>query len=339
VFAGGSHDKLRNTFPVSESTPPPVKRRGCVYRVRCAIWFVYGMAVGAMLLRWWPGDVFNVMSPVVYTPVVGYVAAALLAVLIGSGSLRKRLAAGGIAVLLGMAGFLREQPALLWRPSPGPVHGQPIRIMLYNVQSFRNQIPPAVADIQKARPDVIGLLEATTWGKIHGNLRKLTAPEYTWTTTRHLALGSRVELIETERIQFGEGGNIFRSRLEWEGREMALWLVDMPAPPLRDAATLFDQLAALLETEELPLIVIGDFNTPRQSRLLRRTFAEFHDLSLAPEGPRWLATWRNDMPMWQIDHGFASWHFSPVRAEIVGGTASDHFGVVFDVAWAIDRPE
>jgi endonuclease/exonuclease/phosphatase (EEP) superfamily protein YafD len=310
-----------------------------VYRIRCAFWLIYGAALATMLVRWWPGDAVNLFQSVVYPPIAGFAGAGFFATFFASGAFRRRGAAAVVILVLGIAGFLREQPALLWRPSAGPAYGPPLRVMLYNVQSFRNKIPPVVAVIKEEKPDVIGLLEATTWGKIHGNLKKFTAPDYTWTTTRHLALGSQMKLLETERIQFGNGGNIFRSRLEWDGRELALWLVDMPAPPLRDAENLFAELSALLETEELPLIVIGDFNTPRQSRLLRRTFSGYHDLSLAPEGPRWLATWRNDFPMWQIDHGFASWHFSPVRAEIVGGEASDHFGVVFDVAWAIEKPE
>lgn len=310
-----------------------------MFLFRRAFWVVYGAAVAATIVRWWPGDAVDALEPVVYAPVAVFAAVGLFATFFASGKFRKRAIAALLLLVLGTAGFLREQPALLWRAAPGPTFGPPLRVMLYNVQSFRNKIPPVVTAIQDAHPHVVGLLEATTWGKVHGHLKTSTAPEYTWTTTRHLAIGSRVTLLETERIQFGENANIFRSRLEWDGREMAIWLVDMPAPPLRDAADLFAKLAALVETEDLPVIVIGDFNTPRQSRLLRNTFSGYHDLSLAPEGPRWLATWRNDLPLWQIDHGFASWHFSPIRAEIVSGGASDHLGIVFDVAWAIEaRP-
>ncbi len=291
------------------------------------------VAFAGVLARWIPGDRYDPFAPICYTPAwLAALPMVLLACAFAGRACRPILA---VSLLLTVVAVLQEQPRLLhWRDREPEPHGRSLRVMLLNVQSYRRG-PKVVADaIRAERPDVVALLESTSWGKVLPGFRREMGDELQWTSMRYLALGTRDAVASSESVPLSHGAFAARTEIEWEGSRIALWLIDMPTPPLRKGAAIYAELTPLLESEHLPVLVVGDMNTPRQSPLLRRTFRSFEDASQAPGAPRWLATWPEAFPMWQIDHARCR-GLVPVSSHFVHGV-SDHLGIVVEVALPLD---
>ncbi len=82
-----------------------------------------------------------------------------------------------------------------------------------------------------------------------------------------------------------------------------------------------------------PVILLGDFNTVRQSRVYRRLSARLRDAQLGlHHRPRW--TFPARMPMLRIDHIFSSRSVDVLRVEVPRSRlirgASDHLPLVMD---------
>ncbi|MDX2176789.1 MAG: endonuclease/exonuclease/phosphatase family protein [Candidatus Sumerlaeia bacterium] len=304
--------------------PTPFRRRARLVAGSCLL----APALVALAGRWWPGDGWRVLLPFVYLPAAAAVLPALLGALVLPGRRSARAGLAGAAMLLGALGVLREQPALLPPGGPDEAGEGEVRAVVFNVQTYNSASPKRIGELLRAeRPDVVGLLEATVNGRVPEELKRSLGPEYRWVVARRLAVAARAPLGATRRIESGAGAYIFRSEAQLGGGPAAFYLVDFPWPLERDAPALFAELEGVLAAERLPSVVVGDFNTPRQSRLLRRAFAGWTDLSVAPDGPRHLATWPAEAPIWQIDHAFASEHFVARSARFFGAGASDHLGL------------
>lgn len=285
--------------------------------------------LGLLIARWVPGDRFDVTAPICYAPALVAALPPLLLCAAFAGRARRR--AFTASLLLGGLAFMQEQPRLLPIPDPAPPpHGRPIKVLLLNVQSYRRGPKVVAGAIRAERPDVIALLESTSWGRVLPGFRQEMGDEYRWTSMRYLALGTRQPIESAESVPLPHDAFAARAVLDWEGRRMALWLIDMPTPPFRKGAEIYAELRPLLESEELPVLVVGDMNTPRQSPLLRRTFRTFEDATQAPGAPRWLATWPSGFPAWQIDHARTR-GLVPTSTHFVEGV-SDHLGIVVEVA-------
>ena len=72
----------------------------------------------------------------------------------------------------------------------------------------------------------------------------------------------------------------------------------------------------------------GDFNAPRDSRLLAETLTSWDDAVLSGSRRRYLATWPTwPAALWQIDHTFLR-GLVPVDARVPRTRASDHAPLV-----------
>lgn len=295
---------------------------------------VAALAVAVLLWRWIPGDAFPGAEIVAYLPALlpGVVACIALALCEWPQTLRAIaicFAAGIFFVAL-----VQEQPNLFRIPRRAAAAAEPhARIALYNVRSYRSGVNNIATHLAAESPDIIGLLEGTTNGRPPDTLVAQLGEEYRWVSTRRLSVASRLPIKEATRVRTDTELAIFRVEIKVHEQWAALWLVDVPSPGLRDSAELFAELEALLATERLPWIAIGDMNAPRHSAALHATFARYTDISArAPNAPRWLATWPSYLPLWQIDHAYCSKEFQPVAAHFAGARASDHRALVVEVA-------
>jgi endonuclease/exonuclease/phosphatase (EEP) superfamily protein YafD len=103
--------------------------------------------------------------------------------------------------------------------------------------------------------------------------------------------------------------------------------VDVGANPLRPRGRAFEPLDALLARVK-PDLVLGDFNTPRDSVFFEawRSAGYRHAFEAAGNGTD--LTWPMPLPVLSLDHVWSGPRLAPRSCRHVGSWASDHRAVV-----------
>lgn len=99
----------------------------------------------------------------------------------------------------------------------------------------------------------------------------------------------------------------------------------------RSRAIQFEALSELT-AEDIPTLILGDFNTPPNSdghELLSRSFAD----CFGEVGGGFGYTFRADIPVWRIDYVWASPALIPCRATVGSCRLSDHRPLSVDLYW------
>lgn len=278
--------------------------------------------------RWWWSE------PLSYAPVV--VPLAVLVVGLGCWRPRPRWLAAMLVsgVVLAAVSLLVEQPNLV-RVATGPTEspGAGIRLTMWNVMSFNRGEEEVTATYRGDDADIVCLLEGTYRGRPPDFLVRGLGPGYGWASTRQMAVGSRLPIIESGEVASDTRLRALRVVVDTgAGGRLTVLLVDVPGPPRLDSRELFNELWATLQLVEGPVVVVGDFNTPRGSYHLGRATRGFEDFYRHPSAPRWLATWPSAMPLYQIDHAFAGGGVRPLEARIGSTPHSDHRRLVIRFA-------
>lgn len=86
------------------------------------------------------------------------------------------------------------------------------------------------------------------------------------------------------------------------------------------------QVAGWIQSRSGPWIVAGDFNTPPGARAWRELPANVHDV-FSERGKGFGYTYREDLPLWRIDHILVSPHFRILDVKTVRAPISDHLGL------------
>lgn len=127
-------------------------------------------------------------------------------------------------------------------------------------------------------------------------------------------------------------GDYALARCAVGGRPLNLLMVDFHAPPTRSRAGAFRKLEELLrETADLPgRLVVGDFNTPRESPFFRPLRAQFRD-AFESAGSGLAETWPVPLPVLSLDRIWVGPGWRALRCELGWSLQSDHRAVVADL--------
>lgn len=120
-----------------------------------------------------------------------------------------------------------------------------------------------------------------------------------------------------------------------EGREIVLWVVDVPADPGLVRTRLMQRIARAIAASRIafpaPDLIVGDFNTPRGSASLRALVGGMSEVfSTRGVGPG--ATWPRRVPLWALDQVFTGEALAPVAARVIDPGSGTHRAVVAEVA-------
>lgn len=270
-----------------------------------------------------------------------------------------------------MLAAARYGPGLLPGGGVGPVEDGTLRVMTLNAGRDRDGAAavPLAADLAAhVRPDLVAFQE--TWVRIidsgddyriaghRAALGFLTSPEYRLVDgsgKNNLPLlvrgGIRAEPSVDEDLDplgLDGSGSVRRFVVEWDGRPVALYTVhfrsyDRPGGRPR-VGTVRSDLAArarearllrsVLDAEELPFLVLGDFNATPDQWTYAHVADGLQDALVGRAG--WAPTFPDERPLVQIDAVLASPEWEVRAAEVLPGGLSDHRGVLADLRLAED---
>ena len=230
---------------------------------------------------------------------------------------RRRLALAALAAAFA-CGAWQAGVSRFSRPStPGE-----LRLLLWNVEHGLAGWDRVAAEIAARDADVVALVEAD------GGAAQ-APPGWAWQwIDRGLALGVKGRILSADIVPLGDSSRAAVVRLEVRDRPLTAILVDIGANPLRPRGLAFGPLDDLRRRVR-PDLVLGDFNTPRDSVHFDAWRGELtHAFEAAGSG--WDLTWPAAIPVLSIDHVWCAPSLVPTSARHVGSATSDHRAVVVD---------
>lgn len=143
-----------------------------------------------------------------------------------------------------------------------------------------------------------------------------------------LVLLVRGRIVSSRKIDLRDDAKCALVEVEVEGRTLHVLQVDVKRLALTPRATVFEKLdAAIAGITERPLVILGDFNTPRDS-VFFDAWRERFDHAFEVAGGGHDATWPLPLPVLAIDHIWCSRDLQVVVCALGSGTGSDHAPVV-----------
>ena len=221
-----------------------------------------------------------------------------------------------------------------WKFAPTSATRADLRVVQWNVARPAGRLPAIAAQLRALDADVITVAEAFP---AHGATYELWRAEFPGYEVR-FAKGDLLCLVRGNFVQ-QEGGWLglgsFYSGFEVvvKGRPLSILQVDLIATPWRSRREPLDRIAQLaVARADRPLIVLGDFNTPRDSEHLapmRRCLANAWEVA----GRGCAETWPMPFPVLSLDHVWIGGGLRALRCEHAVSVRSDHRAVIVDLAW------
>jgi endonuclease/exonuclease/phosphatase (EEP) superfamily protein YafD len=226
------------------------------------------------------------------------------------------LVAFGAVVVLGPR-------APLSRPAPT----DPFRLVAVNAYESNPTPRAAVDDLLAERPDVLAVVEyrADLIGLLEQRFPYHSGP-------RRPGLFSVWPVVTLSTPPSLLGDRVLRVRIERPGAPFVLYAVHLPNPIGGDTSfgahlATIDAFVAAARSEELPVIVAGDFNTSDRTQGYRSLAASFEDAMRAG----WASSTYVHGPWWplqlRIDHVFTGSGWCSAGAHTLGVSGSDHDAV------------
>lgn len=208
----------------------------------------------------------------------------------------------------------------------------PFRVVCWNVAQGARGWERVWNELRSAEADLIGLVEGGRPRPESEKKWKEAFPEYDILFAKGgfvvLARG-KLTLVEGER--WDEGGRFVRVRLAREEGSWDVVLVDLTPNPLVRRRPLLERLRKVIEPLSAgPLVVLGDFNTPRSSAFFdpwEGTLVHAFDAA----GRGFSETWPSPVPVLDLDHVWCGRKVRVLSCRLEGTWASDHRKVITEL--------
>ncbi|MCA9441853.1 MAG: endonuclease/exonuclease/phosphatase family protein [Candidatus Omnitrophica bacterium] len=213
--------------------------------------------------------------------------------------------------------------------SRGEPTTESIRFVQWNVSAGRFGTELLVDRLRSNRPDLILLSEAPPDMESLKISRALFRNGY-WFRSDGMALLSRFPIEVLERLDLPDGRG-WAATVKTGARSFDLVAIDLRANLFVSRQPDLEFLSDWVVNRETdrPLIVAGDFNTPRDSvhfQGLRKNLQHAYETS----GHGWPYSWPFPVPLIQTDHMWCSEGIEPIDHRYDFTLGSDHLPQVFD---------
>jgi endonuclease/exonuclease/phosphatase (EEP) superfamily protein YafD len=257
---------------------------------------------------------------------------------------RRRVALAGLVLsIVSAAPFLGD----FFTKSPPTISGPTFRLMSVNTFVWNRDREALVAEIRRADPDVLIVVENTRQNRaaIETAFVDRFTHRFDIHRTSHATIYSRLPLRRDATMGGRDDDPLTRVfvTIDWQGRPIALNGVHLVSPGGRwtisrnrlQHAALVDQLAR----RDKPVIVAGDFNvtqlSPNHRALLRAGLHSTHTQAGRGLGNTWAPIgWpAPGLIGVRIDHVMLSEELAAVSHEVGRDCGSDHRPLIVDIGW------
>ncbi len=333
-----------------------LRRPASPWWVHRALWWAslafLGLALGAVLVLWGFGDTWWPATILLFGP--RWVLLLPLVVLLPSALIWDRplvlaLTLGGLAILGPVLGFRTGLRA--WRPGGGG--GPELRVVTFNARGGSDLARTAAGLLVDWAPDLLAVQECG--GDLRSELNRL--PSWHVDARSGVCLASRYPILAVSQMErealesAGGSGVVVTYLLDMGGRPVHLTNVHLETPRagfelvragrLREGIPKVDEKSFLrgieldrasrwVDTIRGPQIVVGDFNTPPESRLFRDAWGGWQNgFSVAGRGLG--GTRLNGWIRARIDHVLANGEWRVDKAWLEDDVGSDHLALAVEL--------
>lgn len=223
-----------------------------------------------------------------------------------------------------------------WRTNDPAEGVADFKMVQWNVDRPIRRLPGTAARIRQFDADILTIAEPLPRHRKvedprNSSLRdewRRELPEYQSVFAEgNLLLLVRGEIISERHDIFDEDSFGALYEVEVKGRPMRLLQTDINGIPARSRRTALTALAQLADSlGDKPLIVAGDFNTPRDS-VFFDPLRVHHRNAWEHAGIRGADTWPWPVPVLSLDQVWSNDWLKPLRCQNAGNWRSDHLWV------------
>jgi endonuclease/exonuclease/phosphatase (EEP) superfamily protein YafD len=316
-----------------------------------------GLILWGLSDRWWPATVLLFISRwVLLLPLLILVPAALVL----KRSMLLPLALGAFIATVPVAGFRFG----LLRLMPHPA-GQPVRVLTFNADEGNVLAVELPNVLEEWRPDVVGFQECGDElraavvgmkGWYHHSVRQLCFLSRFPISDSAVMDRSALEVVKESEAGIGGTGDVVRYTIQTPSGPVNITNLHLETPRkgfegLFEAGFRVDRLQANTELRTiesglarnwvsagpLPTLVIGDFNTPVESRIFQDNWGDLTD-AWSRVGFGFGMTKNNGWIRVRIDHLLTGPGWYVDRATVGQDLGSDHLPLIVDVTLAPRQP-
>lgn len=286
-----------------------------------------GFGAFAALVRLTVRDRVPGLSTLFYATPPAVLGALMLACGVGW-FMRRRWRPGGISLGLAvLCGLWQVAASRFGNPPPHGPSGPTLRVLFWNLAHGSRGWERIAAELARHDPDVACFVETgpRTADQVAVLDRLFPGQDRQW-LDREMLVITKGRLERVSILPLDHGSRIAIVRLTCRERERELVLVDIESDLLRSRREALENLVRHCRYAR-PEIVLGDFNTPRDSALLGELRKDYvHAFEAAGNG--FDGTWPMPLPILSIDHVWCARSLGVVSCRLVGSGASDHRAVV-----------
>ncbi|MCA9188469.1 MAG: endonuclease/exonuclease/phosphatase family protein [Pirellulaceae bacterium] len=212
-----------------------------------------------------------------------------------------------------------------WRTNSVSAEDSDLSIFFWNVYGTTQGWDGIVETIRAHDPDIIAISEGGP-NRPEKIARYLEAfPEYDGSDLKGgMIILTRGELGAVSYDEFGNHGSMRSANVKINGNTYYLVLVDIDSNPIYSRRRTLLRLASFVEQwEDRRLIVVGDFNTPLDSRHFDPLRRKLHH-AFTENGNGWAPTWPLPIPMLELDHVWSNDRVMITECQHLWTNNSDH---------------
>ncbi len=288
-----------------------------------------GLLISGLIVRITVRDAIDQLAIVFYaTPwpvlaVLGFVSAALWI----PKAKRFAVACLGAGVISGVVWVVGS-----YERNPQVTERQNLRVVSWNAEHAKKDLPAVVEKARSFNADILGLTETESTETPDAERWRAAFPGHTVKTLPgYMLFITRGEITGSLSGSLAGRGNFNLVRVKLGERPVQVLFVDIEPNPIRSRRLAFDTLHSTLgNLPNEPVVMMGDFNTPRESIHFARLQEQLQD-AFDVGGRGFAETWPVPVPVLSLDHILVSKSVRVLRC-VHGGSLSDHCRVIADLA-------
>jgi endonuclease/exonuclease/phosphatase (EEP) superfamily protein YafD len=240
-----------------------------------------------------------------------------------------------VLVVVGFGAWL----VLSWRWQTPPAAPPDLRVVLWNVSRPSSNLPPMARWLREQNADVIALAEGHARGSTNIARWQQELPGYTvLELPAEMTFMIRGKILREEPHPVWTDLNYSLLRTEVRGHPLTFLQIDINASIRRSRQQALQDLMKLVHScRGDNLIVLGDFNTPRESVLVDPIRAELSS-AFETAGRGCAETWPVPVPVLCLDQIWSSAALQPVFCRASYSLRTDHRALVADFRFTAPNP-